>query len=413
MRYLIAATLIFCGQLVAAQPQKVTLEQAMNQAVQINKSIQAADLGIEYQRQLKRTSTDIGKTNVVYMRGQYNSFAKDDNNVTISQSIPFPTVFATQSKLNQSLIKGSELHKSTVQNELMYQVKQAFYELVYLKAKESLLRRQDSIYQNFARAADARYRAGETNLLEKTTAETQSSEVTNKLNQTRADVTIYQQLLGTLINNGMPMDAANEILQEREFDLNADTVLLKHNPQLAFLKQQTEIAEAERKVAGAKFLPDILVGYFNQTLIGTPANSNGDLATHSDRFQGFEIGLSVPLWFGPQSAKVKAASINEQRAGSVYEYNQTILKGQWQQAIQQYAKSKSSLAYYQTAALQNAELILKQSELAFRNGEIDYMEFLLSTRSAIQIRENFLISLNDVNQSIIYLEFLAGSNNNQ
>ncbi|MGC3943198.1 MAG: hypothetical protein QM762_01450 [Chryseolinea sp.] len=92
----------------------------MTQAIQNNKSIQAADLGIEYQRRLKKTSTDVGKTNVVYMRGQYNSFAKDDNNVTVSQIIPFPTVFGAQSNLNQSLIEGSELQKSTVQNELLF-----------------------------------------------------------------------------------------------------------------------------------------------------------------------------------------------------------------------------------------------------------------------------------------------------
>ncbi|MGC3946205.1 MAG: hypothetical protein QM762_17095 [Chryseolinea sp.] len=83
----------------------------------------------------KKTSTDVGKTNVVYMRGQYNSFAKDDNNVTVSQMTPFPTVFGAQSNLNRSLIEGSELQKSTVQNELLFQVKQAYYQLVYLEGE--------------------------------------------------------------------------------------------------------------------------------------------------------------------------------------------------------------------------------------------------------------------------------------
>ncbi|MGC3943199.1 MAG: TolC family protein [Chryseolinea sp.] len=130
-------------------------------------------------------------------------------------------------------------------------------------------------------------------------------------------------------------------------------------------------------------------------------------------FRALRVGLSLPLWFGPQSAKIKAAAIGRERAESLYEYNKTIMSGQWQQALQQYSKSKSSLTYYQSAALQNAELILKQSNLAFRNGEIDYMEFLLATRNAIQIRENFLIGMNDVNQSIIYLEFLAGTSATQ
>lgn len=398
---------------VQAQTRKVNLQQAMMLAIEHNKNIQAANLGVEYQRQLKKTATDVGKTNVVLMRGQYNSFAQGDNNITVSQSMPFPTVFSSQSKLHQSLIKGSESQRATVENELLFQVKQAWWQLVYLKSREALLRRQDSIFQNFARAAYARYAAGETRLLEKTTAETQRSEVANQLNQTKADIRIYQQMLGTLINSGAPLDATGETLTERTLELSTDTSRLQTNPQLALLRQQVRIAEAEHKVASSRLLPDILVGYFNQTLIGTPANSNGDLATRSDRFQGFEIGLSLPIWFGPQSARVRAAAISERRAESLYEYNHTVIKGQWQQAMEQYAKSKGSLAYYQGAALQNAELILKQSELAFRNGEIDYMEYLLSIRNAIQIRENYLNSLNDVNQSVIYLEFLAGFYGNQ
>ena len=81
---------------VSAQQSSVTLEQAIQQARTNNKSIQASALDIEYQKQIRRTSTDIGKTNVLYMQGQYNSYAKNDNNITITQSIPFPTVFSAQ-----------------------------------------------------------------------------------------------------------------------------------------------------------------------------------------------------------------------------------------------------------------------------------------------------------------------------
>ena len=409
MRSILSLVALLAGFVGHTQTQ-VTLEEAVAQALRNSKNIQAASLNIDYQQQVKRSATDIGKTSVMYMRGQYNSYVKNDNNITITQSIPFPTVFTSQNALGKSLVRGGELQKAATENELAFQVKQAFYELQYRKAREVLLAQQDSIFGNLVKAAEVRYRTGETRLLEKTSIETQHSEAANALAQARGDIAIYQRLLSTLMNSPTLVDIVSQDLDERSLSIALDTASARQNPRLAYLRQQVVIADAERKVAGAKFLPDINLGYFNQTLIGTARNESGSLASSSDRFQGFQVGVSLPLWFGPQAAKVRASAINRERAQATFEYDQTIMQGQWQQAVQEYIKDKSSVDHYKGSALKNAELLLKQSELAFRSGEIDYTELWLTTRNAIQIRENYLNSLNNLNQSVITLEFLAGVN---
>jgi cobalt-zinc-cadmium resistance protein CzcA len=400
--------MVCSGGFAIAQQNTVTLEEAIQQTLRGNKNIEAASLDIEYQRQIKRTATDVGKTNVMYMQGQYNSYVKTDNNITISQSIPFPTVFTSQNALDKSLVKGAEFRKAVTENELVYQVKQVYHHLLYLMAREALLEQQDSIYTNFVKATDLRYRTGETRMLEKTTAETQRNEVLNQLAQNQADIRIYQQQLAVLMNRSHPVAIASAELSERKLGLPLDSVSISQNPNMAYLKQLKEIAANEKKVASAKVLPDLSIGYFNQTLIGTPVNASGELATKSDRFQGFQVGLAIPLWFGPQSAKVKAAAIHRQKAQTQFELSQTAMQAQWQQGAQEYIKNKSSVNFYQSAALANAALILKQSDIAFRNGEIDYTEYWLAVRNAMQIRENYLNSLNSLNQSVIHLEFLAG-----
>jgi cobalt-zinc-cadmium resistance protein CzcA len=394
---------------VSAQQSGITLEQAILEGGTNNKSIQASALDVEYQKQIRRTSTDIGKTNVVYMQGQYNSYAKNDNNITISQSIPFPTVFSAQNSLGKSLIKSSELKQAATENDLAYQIKQVYYQLIYLKSLETLLVSQDSIFQAFVKAADSRYRTGETNLLEKTTVSTQRNEALNSLSLTQSDIRIYQQLLATLMGSNRPVTIAAAPFEERKLDIPLDSTSISQNPELIFQRQQVLIASGERKVASTRLMPDINVGYFNQTLINTPVSEGGMLATSSNRFQGFQIGLSIPVWIGPHYAKVKAARINEERTETAVAYQTTQLAGQWEQAVESYLKNKNSYDYYRTSALENADLILKHSELAFRNGEIDYIGNLLSVRNAIQIRERYLLSLNNLNQSIITLEFLSGN----
>lgn len=194
------------------------------------------------------------------------------------------------------------------------------------------------------------------------------------------------------------------------FSESPDTTALAANPSLAYMRQQVEVAQSHKKVEAAKFAPDLLVGYFNQTLIGVvdTETGSGKIATSHDRFSGFQLGISIPIWFAPHQGRVKAAEFKKQEAQSNYQYFQSNLRGQLQQATEQYAKNKSSLEYYRASALPNAELILKQSQIAFRRGEIDYAVYLLGVRNAISIKEAHLQTLNDYNQSIIYIEFLSG-----
>lgn len=407
MRILIIITCSLSSLAGLAQSDRLTIQQAIDAALKNNLSIKSATYEVESQKQLKKTGFDLPKTNVSLLYGQYNGFPKNDNNITITQSIPFAAL-GSQSSLNRSMLASSELKKASTENELAYQVKQVFYEIAFLQGRNGLLLQQDSLYEGFLKAAHLRYKTGETNLLEQATAETQRNEIKNQLRQNEASIIVLRTQLKTLLNSETLPEISENTLRELEFNATPDTTALAANPSLAFMRQQVEVAQSEKKVEVAKFAPDLLIGYFNQTLLEVPNNETGAIATSKDRFTGFQVGVSIPLWFAPHQARVKAAAFNQQAAQSNYQYYQTTLHGQLQQSAQQYSKNKSSLEYYRTSALPNAELILKHSQIAFRGGEIGYAEYLLGVRNAISIREGYLQTLSDYNQSIIYIEFLSG-----
>lgn len=393
-----------------AQEAPLTLDQALQQALKNNKAISSARLGIDYQEQLKKANKEMPKTDVSLLYGQYNTVNKTDNNITLTQKIPFPTYFAAQGALGNAMIKSSRFRLAATQNELAFQVKSTYSQLQYLSAKRGLLLREDSLYSGFLKSADLRYRTGETNLLEKTTAETRLFELRNQIQQNQADTQIQLDQLKTLLNNGeAAVSIADTQLVERPFNLS-DTVTIDNNPALAMIKQQVEIAQNQKRVEAAKALPDISLGYFNQTLIGNQ-NINGREVYYGggNRFQGFELGLSLPI-FSPAKAKVRAAEINSQIAESEYSLQQSTINRQYRQSVQEYLKNKSSLAYYKSSALANAELILKQIQLAYKSGDIGFAEYLISVMNAIAIRNGYLQALNEYNQSVVRLEFLTGNN---
>ena len=390
-----------------AQSSNLSVQQAIDIALKNNGSIKAAASEVEQQKQLKKASFDLPKTDVSLQYGQYNSYRKD-NNFTVSQTIPF-TSLGSQASYNRSLVASSEMKKAITENELVYQVKQVYYQLAFVQARYSLLLEQDSIYTGFLKSSSLRYKTGETNLLEKTTAETQRNEVMNQLQKSKSDVVILQTQLKTLLNSETLPEISETSLVEIESKELHDTSSVSSNPSIAYMRQQVEVAQRFKKVEAARFAPDFKVGFFTQTLIDVPNPENGRLATSGDRFTGVQVGLSLPLWFVPHQARLKAAEFGKQTAQSNYQYHNLTVRGQFQQAAQQYDKNKNSLSYYHTSALPNADLILKQSQTSFKAGEIGYGEYLLGLRNAISIKEGYLQTLNDYNQSIIYIEFLSGN----
>lgn len=408
MRIVIIVLFVLLSLAGFAQSSKLSVQQAIDIALKNNGSIKAAASEVEQQKQLKKTSFDLPKTDVSILYGQYNSYARKDNNITVTQTIPFASL-GSQASYNRSLVASIEMKKAVTVNELVYQVKQVYYQLAFVQARYTLLLEQDSIYAGFLKSASLRYKTGETNLLERTTAETQRNEVMNQLQKSKSDVMILQTQLKTLLNSETLPEISETTLVEIESKELPDTSSLSSNPSLAYMRQQVEVAQSFKKVEAAKFAPDFKVGFFTQTLIDVPNPENGRLATSGDRFTGVQVGLSLPLWFVPHQARLKAAEFGKQTAQSNYQYHNLTVQGQFQQAAQQYEKNKNSLNYYHTSALPNAELILKQSQTSFKAGEIGYAEYLLGLRNAIGIKEGYLQTLNDYNQSIIYIEFLSGN----
>ena len=137
-----------------AQPQRtITLDQAIEEALQNNGSIKASQYHLDARKQLQKASFDLPKIDVNLLYGQYNSYA-NDNNITVTQTIPF-SAFGSQGALNRALTTSATLQKSVSENEIIFQVKQVYFQLAFAKARHLLLLRQDSIYEGFMKAASA------------------------------------------------------------------------------------------------------------------------------------------------------------------------------------------------------------------------------------------------------------------
>lgn len=399
---------------VDAQKEPVLLEsldQAIETATANNPGLKAVALQTRQEEALKGGSWNLPKTSFSLTYGQYNSIYTNDNQFNISQSMAFPTVYIHQKKLAKARIAASEGKHLETQNELVQQVKATWYALWMEKEKQRVLQEQDSLFQEFVKAATLRYQTGESNLLEKTMAVSQGAEVKVKLQQNLSNMEILQIRLQTLLNTHSPVEMKADSLQARESTALLARQSVAENPTLAWFAQQKEVAAQEKAVEKSKMLPEITVGYFNQSLNGPNQDLEGNpvVFTSRNRFTGFQAGVAIPLFAAKSNlASIRAAEFKKQESEAQQQAIRLSLEGQLRSLTQQYEKYRSSLAYYKQNALPQATLLLKQAQKGFKSGNIDYVEYLQGLTQALTVRMNYLDILNEYNQTLIQTEFILG-----
>ncbi|GAB3971565.1 CusA/CzcA family heavy metal efflux RND transporter [Spirosoma terrae] len=393
----------------AQGPQQLTLQQAIQQATTRNGQLQTANLGVSQQQALRRTAYDAGRLSATLMLGQYNS-RRFDNNLTLTQTIPNPTLMRRLAQLNDQTVSARQAEVAVTQNDIQYGVKSAYYELNYLYRKRQLFQQQDTVLTEFVKAATLRVKTGETGSLEKATAESQLADQRVRLAQNEASLIASRSQLQMLLYSPQPVEVISEPLPKLTVDGIQDSIALARNPQLRQLQEQIRVAEQSRLVEQARLKPDFLVGLFSQTLIGSQLIDGQELYFGPGyRFSGGQVGVTFPLIGQPQKARINAARIGEQLAQTELKNRQFALSQQLKQAVGQYQQYQQALTYYETNGLAQADLIQTNARRAFSSGDIGYVEFSLALQQAFTIRSNYLDLLNQYNQSVLSINYLLGN----
>lgn len=404
-----AAILVVLGFSLQTNAQtKIGLSKAIEIAISNNPKTVAAELQVKYRQALKKSSTEIPKTEVSLMQGQYNSYHSEDNNVTLTQSLPFPTFFGAQNKLNNLQIKSAQLQQQVTRNELVLEVKKAYNQLQFLYQMRKLLVQTDSIFEQFEKAATARYTSGEATLMEKSTAILQAMEAKNKLKQLELQINSSMTQFNTLLNGNTFYSITDYEFLPILQDIIIDSLWIQNNLDLQVLNEQINVANQEKRVEVNRSLPDISIGYFSQTLIGTENHSNNSIAGANTRFQGFTLGVALPLWYLPTAAKIKAGALQASIAKKNYENMKNIVQKEYLTGIAVYKQAQVNLEYYTNAALPNANLLLKQAQVSYKNGEVSYNEFLQAIRSTTDIKQNYWLAIKEYNDAVFTLQYLQG-----
>ncbi|RSK36136.1 TolC family protein [Hymenobacter metallilatus] len=382
----------------AASPAGVlSLDQALQTGLSQSLLVQTGGLELERQRALARTGYDVPRTVLDYQVGQISGPLRDQS-INVVQQSALPGVYGAQRRLLEGQVLTAEQRVRQQRRELAFRIRSTYYELLLSYRRAALLRRQDSLYQRAARAARIRYQTGETNRLEQVSAEARRLELQNRLATVRTEQQVQQQQLAMLLNQ--PGLALIDTSTTPVLVLTpADTASLTTgtNPTLALLEQEVEVSRRQTRVEQLRRLPDVRLGYFHQTI------------NKESGFQVAQAGVAVPLLGGVQKSRIQAARIGEQAAEAQLRYATAQLGGQLAGLRRQLQRARASLTYYEQTALPQARLILETAEKSFRAGDIEYVEYVVNTEPAWQIRTAYLDQVSRYNELALQLLALTGS----
>lgn len=387
---------IFSGR-VEAQDSPITLQQAIERAYEKYPSIKAASLEVDKQKALKATAYELGTTSIYTGKEEVsNNSLGIQNKIGIEQSnIDVFGIFAKSNLYNaknQQAMSGMNLAEYALARD----VSLAWYNAVFAKKQWLLFNQLDTLYAAFQKAAELRYKTQATSKIEYLSAAAKYKELQVNIKKAESKYLATLQLLNQYLLYPKAVDVNIQNLGGHVFNNSSESDSLDESPLLNYYSTGVDVAELAWKAEKSNILPKFSLGYKVQAVDG---NSG---------FYGWEAGISVPLVFFSQSGKNKASKIDFQIVGQQYEQAQLELSAVYNQQISRLNALSQVIDYYQTDALPLADEQIEASKLAYRLGNIDYIQFIQNVEAAIDTKQGFLMQQAEYFELSAQLKYLTG-----
>jgi heavy metal efflux system protein len=392
--------------------QEITLEQAFEMAIENNPHLQTERLKITQLERLESTAFDLPRTDFGAELGQFNSRAFDTK-LSASQSFSSPKIYQQRAVLLKAETELQRRQAAFSAAQLKYDIATIYYEMLFLKKQKRLFLKQDSVLANNLRNAEIRLKTGESGILEKTTAEAQRSKLQHQLQQLDLELDFYQiQLKNRVYTDLYRSNREGSLFSETQnlkadFSLTNDTATLNNHPELAYFKQQIEVAQQQILVDKNTLKPSFSIGYALQSIRGTQTFNGRDYTYNAvPQFSIVQFGIQLPLFKKATESRIEAAKIGRTIAENQLAAKELVRKKYFQELAEQFKKANQNVDFYEKTALPQAKRLIDIANISRRNGDIGYAEWSLATMQSWMIEQEYLEAIRAYNRVVVDIQTL-------
>ncbi|MGB2686026.1 MAG: TolC family protein, partial [Olleya sp.] len=378
---------------IQAQNKPLTIEETLALAIENNANLKAENLKIDQSNALVNSAFTFDKTSVYYNYDESNLAINNEplKVFGISQDFKFPTVYFAEKKVNESKVSLQEANFSLQLQQIKKQVYANYYQLSYAKNKARNYKYLDSLYKDFAQKAKRRFELGETNYLEMITAQSKQKQLETLYKQSLQEVILYNQQLKKMVQVDS-ITIEDGLLQK----LEVAQLSVNQNVGLSIFDATINYQKAQTKLERQSLLPDLNAEYFQ-----------GTNSTLNDNIKGYQLGLKIPVLFGGQRSKIRASKIVQDIIVEQKQDYQVKLNAEYQSLLAKLQQYEDAINYYETQGKTLSEEIIKTANRTFKEGEIDFFQYIQSLETAKDIQLSYLEQLNQYNQTVITINHLT------
>ena len=390
-----------------AQKRTLSLDDCLRMALADNLSLRSGRIAVQRAVDLQGTSFDLDPTSITLAQDP-TSCGSPDNAVTVSQNFSLPIVY---SRKRRQLKAETQVERNALEltaAEVRREVTLAYQQLVYEHERSVLLHQQDSLYANFRRVALAQNRVGETGRLELINADRLVSENRMAVKKVERDYQVAQLQLMQWLNTDLPIVPADSSLcpLQASFASRYDGTT---TPQALYGESKIKASEAALKSVKSEALPTVSLAASTQLVIkGFNPYDIDRSAFDKGNFMGFEVGLNIPLAFGAQRGRVRAAKRDVEMARVDHERQMQTQAATYLVKLNEYDKAKELLDYYDKEAVARADEMRRISQTSYENGAIGYLELMQNMQNYVDTHLARAEAVRDYNKAVTELNYLLG-----
>jgi cobalt-zinc-cadmium resistance protein CzcA len=376
-----------------SQNSNPELTVLLGKATENNKGIKASQLQVDKMKANIKTAYTFDKTTVYYSYDQ-NNLAVNNQPLKVfgvQQRFAFPTVYGAQKKVLNAEYEKESANFEIQKNKLNLEVSTVYNHIVYLQHQEKLYHYLDSLYQNFSKASDRRFELGETNYLEKITAQAKFRKISTMLSQIEKDKKAQYEILQSLVQLDEKIVIKNNNIEPLKMLSNETSKSFY----LSYLESITRNYKSQIKLQKQHWLPDLNIDYFQ-------GKNNG----LSQSLYGFQVGVGIPLLYFGNKAKSKVAQLELQSWEQQKQNEEQKIDSYILQKTSELAKYQEAINYYNQFGKKLSEEIIKVATMSYKHGEIDFFQYIQSLDNATTIQVEYLESVLQYNKIQLDLQYL-------
>lgn len=293
-----------------------------------------------------------------------------------SQSFDFPSVYVQRNKLAKSKAVSFDNQGAEFRQQILLQAKVLCLDLVLLNQQKALLDQRRHNAEQLSELYAMRLQSGDANILETNKIDLELLNAKTEARMNEAARIAKLQELATL-NGGIAIDFTDTTYRQTDEVLSFEELrseAITSNPQLLTLKSEQVAAQRQLSVNKAKGLPGFELGYRLNTAAG------------GERFNGFLVGVSIPLFSNRNN-------VRQAKARSLYtdlqlESTTSAVESELHQLYNQSLALKTSMDEYNTVLKSQNSLALLNK--AIQTGQISMIEYFVDVTTLYQSMQNYM-----------------------